>query len=200
VNHEARKQHLSDWRERLQDAIDRLDERRSDFKPPVSKAEGELRAHLDDCDLCRKEYARLAALHARLKEEFANVPPLHADFSARIFARIDAQEQTRRTAAKQRAEQEFRRRVRAVTLDWRDLWQQHTGNLVAALAVIVALAATFGSAWESVRERLLVALDVVQGAHSVVALPVLLVAASGGVAALALWWLAPKKSAHSLVD
>ena len=56
------------------------------------------------------------------------------------------------------------------------------------------------TSWESVRERLLVALDVVPGAHSVVALPVLLVAASGGVAALALWWLAPKKSAHSLVD
>ena len=176
--------HLAEWQDRLQEAIDcALDD----------AALTELRKHLDACALCNAEHEKLVALDARLKSEFAVAPTLSVDFSKQLFARIDEHEQARRAAAKQRAEQEFRSRMRAWQFDWREFWQRHIGNIVAAITVIAALIAGLNSTFESARERLISTFDALPWSSSVFALPAIVVAASASLATLALWWLRAKE-------
>lgn len=130
--------HLELWRDRLQDLVDgALDEKDS---AAVSE-------HLKTCGDCGREHARLALMDEQLRKAFAVVPDLSVDFSSRVFASIDAAEELRKSAAKQRAEVEFQNRMRAFDLNWQDLWQRHMGSIVAALSVIGALVAVIGSRW-----------------------------------------------------
>jgi len=188
VNHEERRSHAELWQHRLQDSIDRSRRELHD-RGVDAQAESELRAHLETCDQCRDEYASLSALHARLATQFAGMPGVGADFSARLFARIDADEDSRRAAAKQRAEREFRRRARAVELNWRELWQRHAGSLIAALAVISALIAALGATWQSLKGQALEVFAFLPWSGNVLALPLTIVAASASIAAISLWWL-----------
>jgi hypothetical protein len=172
-------EHLAEWQDRLQDAID-------------GDASEELRAHLSVCAICHNQHAKLLALHTQLKTEFANVPALGADFSARVFAKIDSQEQARRVASKQRAEQEFRERMRAFQLDWREILRKHFGNIVAALTVLIALVAGLNSLWTSAREQLHSSIASLPFASNPFALPIAVVIGTASIAAAALWWLRTK--------
>jgi hypothetical protein len=167
VSVEHSKEHSAEWQDRLQDAID-----------ADAHTQTEVQAHLESCAQCRREFAKLTALHAQLQSEFAAAPALSDDFSARVFARIDEYEQSRRDAAKQRAEQEFQRRMRAFHLDWRELWQRHTGNLVAALAVIVALVTASSPMLETLNDRVHNVFAALPEPVGRIALPILLAAAA----------------------
>ncbi len=174
------------WHDRLQDALDAA-------VAPLDGARIEVRAHLDTCKLCRNEFAKLTAIDAQLRKQFAAAPTLSTDFSTRLFARIDDNELAQRAAAGVRAEQAFRIRVRALKLDWRALWQRHFGSIVAALVAFGAIASNMGPLWKSARERLAVTLNVMPWGSNAATLPIVVAAVSASIAAVTLWWLRAKE-------
>ncbi|HYM36639.1 MAG TPA: hypothetical protein VET48_14665 [Steroidobacteraceae bacterium] len=171
--------HLIQWQDRIQDAIE-------------GNADAELRAHLQTCEICRNHHAKLRSLHAQLATKFANAPSLGADFSASVFAQIDSHEQARRAAAKQRAEQEFQKRVGAFRLDWREIFQRHFGNVVATLTVLVALLAGMSSLWQTARDQLHDSIASLPFASNAFALPIVIVVGTATIATAMLWWLRTK--------
>jgi anti-sigma factor RsiW len=175
--------HSEHWQVRFQDAIDgALD----------LQTQTELNAQLQSCTSCRDEFAKLQTLHARLTTEFKLTPMLGNSFDATIMGRIDEQEHAKLAAAKQRAEQQFRERMRAFGWSWREISQRYFGSMIAAIAVFIAVAAALGSIWESLRERLaeaITSVPVLQGMGSTT-LTIFIAALS--VSAASLWLLRTK--------
>lgn len=175
--------HSNQWHDRIQDAID------SAPGPVDAKSlDEELRAHIEGCEHCRNELARLSAMHERLSREFVNAPQLSEDFSARLFARIESTEEQRR-AAKLHAEHEFRRRAGAFDLDWRGFFQRHLGSIVATLTVFGALLAAMSSTLSGAKGWFSTTLSNVPFVSGFVALPLSLAAISASAAGITIWWL-----------
>jgi len=175
-------EHLDLWRDRLLDAID---------APADAPLQAEVREHVTNCPLCHAEQVKLVALHHTLKSTFADKPVLSADFSARVLAHIESAEQARKAAARARAEVEFRRRVNAVSVDWRELWQRHAGSIVAALTAVFGVAAAFDSLWDAALERVGAATAALPWAADLSPIAITVVAAVG-VGAISFGWLRSK--------
>lgn len=173
----------SNWHDRMQDAID-------DATGPLEamSLSDELRAHVDGCEPCRSELAKLSAMHERLSREFSTAPELSEGFSARVFARIDSQEEER-LAAKLHAEREFRRRADAFDLDWRGFFQRHLGSIVATLTVFGAVIAAMSSRLSGVKGWFGTALGNAPWISGFIALPLAIAAISASAAGITIWWL-----------
>ena len=102
-------EHQLEWNDRLQDWLD------GDIDGTDSAA---VESHLADCGICQQQ---LAAFEALDKELFsaAPAPGLSAGFDQRLFAQIDAIDETQRVAARRRAEEELQENLRALSRGWR---------------------------------------------------------------------------------
>jgi anti-sigma factor RsiW len=75
-------------------------------------------AHRAGCTICQQQLHDLAQLEVSLR---AGLPPLALDesFDKRLFARIDAMDDSERVAARQRAEREFQRNLQSLARGWK---------------------------------------------------------------------------------
>jgi predicted anti-sigma-YlaC factor YlaD len=183
MDRQALATHLSQWQDHLQDSLDGA---------LVAAEQAKLDEHLSTCAECRAEQTKLLALHALFERQLGNAPTLSADFSARVLASVDEQEQARRAAAKVRAERDFQKRRQAFELDWRSLWQRHMGSIVAGTTTIAAVAAMLGATWSSLRGQFLSAFPTLASLQSEMPTTVLILAASIAVSATSFWVLRSK--------
>ena len=106
--HRSDPQHALEWNDRLQDWLD----------GDLADADiAVFTAHLADCPLCQQQLADFEQLENTLQ---AQSPRLSLDeaFDARLFAQIDAMDETQRAAARQKIEQELQNDLRELTRSW----------------------------------------------------------------------------------
>jgi anti-sigma factor RsiW len=130
ANPSAAVEHQLEWNDRLQDWLD----------GDLSAAdEAALQAHMTDCALCRARADELRELDFNLS---AAAPRLALDdaFDARLFAQIDAIDDSKRAAARQRMEQELQQNLQALARGWR------RSLLVIGTGAIAGIAMAFGLA------------------------------------------------------
>jgi anti-sigma factor RsiW len=125
----AREHHL-EWNDRLQDWLD----------GDLSTAEGAaLQAHMADCALCRARADELRELDFNLASAAPRIT-LDDSFNARLFAQIDAIDESQRAEARRRIEQELQQNLQALARGWR------RSLLVIATGAIAGVAVAFGLA------------------------------------------------------
>jgi anti-sigma factor RsiW len=129
--------HLAAWQDRLQDAVDGA---------PTSEA-AQVHAHITSCALCAAEHRRLLAVDAQLRGEFAGARGPSVNFDQRLFARIAAAEQDERAHARQRELREHQARLAQIRGNWREFSRFQFGNVVGAIATVIAIGAALGSLW-----------------------------------------------------
>jgi anti-sigma factor RsiW len=131
----ARDHHL-EWNDRLQDGLD----------GDLSAAdEAALQAHMADCALCRARADELRELDFNLTTA---APRLALDdaFDARLFAQIDAIDDSKRAAARQRMEQELQQNLRALARGWRRSLLVIAGGAIAGVVIALGLASWLNDA------------------------------------------------------
>jgi len=123
-------EHELAWNDRLQDWLD------GDLD---AAAAATLQAHLADCAACRARADELRALDESL--QFAS-PRLALDdaFDAKLFAQIEAVDDTKRAAQRQRIEQELQQNLQALKRGWRRALLFVIPGVVAGVALAFALA------------------------------------------------------------
>ena len=128
--------HTFEWSDRLQDLLD------GDASPSEVAA---VERHLASCDECRSLLADLRALDASLQQA---APPLALNerFDERLYARLDAIDDTQRAAARQRIERELQESLRALSRSWRRTLAFVIPGVIAGLALAFALSGYFLSA------------------------------------------------------
>lgn len=126
----ARDHHLA-WNDRLQDWLD------GDQSPADAAA---LQAHMADCAMCRARAAELQELDSKLRSA-APLLALDASFDAKLFAQIEAIDDSQRAEARSRMEQELQQNLQALARGWR------RGLLFVISGVIAGVALALGLAW-----------------------------------------------------
>jgi anti-sigma factor RsiW len=129
--HRSDPEHHLEWNDRLQDW---LDGDLADAEAPV------FTAHLADCTLCQQRLADFEQL-----ENVLQAPRLSLDaaFDARLFAQIDAIDETQRAAARQKVEQELQQNLRALTRNWRRTLAFIVPGIIGGMALAFALMGYF---------------------------------------------------------
>ena len=122
--------HDIQWNDRLQDWLD------GDLDAADAAA---LQAHMADCAACRARADELQALDRDLRN--AN-PRLALDdsFDAKIFAQLDAIDETKRAEARRRLEQELQQNLQALARGWRRALLFVVPGVIAGVALAFALA------------------------------------------------------------
>src|SRR4051794_26988823 len=100
--------HHLEWNDRLQDWLD----------GDSSENSAEFEHHLRTCEICQQQLERLEALESSLMSELPR-PRLDASFDARLFGQIERLDETRRAAARERAEAERQQSLDALARSWR---------------------------------------------------------------------------------
>jgi anti-sigma factor RsiW len=124
----AREHHL-EWNDRLQDWLD------GDLDAADATA---LQAHVADCALCRARMAELKQLDLELRSATPR-PALDESFDARIFAQLDAMDDSKRAEARQRIEQELQQDLQALARGWRRALLFVLPGIVAGIALAFGL-------------------------------------------------------------
>jgi anti-sigma factor RsiW len=133
-NPSAAHEHQLEWNDRLQDWLD------GDLEAAETAA---LQAHLADCALCRTRAEELQELDRSLVSAAPRLT-LGDAFDARIFAQIDAIDDSQRAEARRRMEQELQQNLQALAHGWR------RSALVIASGVVAGVALAFGlTSWLS---------------------------------------------------
>lgn len=124
-------EHQLAWNDRLQDWLD------GDLSAADTAA---LQAHIADCAMCRARADELQALDSKLR---SSAPRLALDdaFDAKIFAQIDAIDDSQRAETRRRLEQELQQNLHALARGWR------RGLLFVIPGVIGGIALALGLAW-----------------------------------------------------
>lgn len=99
-------------------------------------------AHSADCAICQQQLRDLARLDASMR---AALPPIALDdsFDRRIFAHIDAVDETQRASARRRAEQELQENLQSLSRGWRRTLGLVIPGVIAGVALAFALTACF---------------------------------------------------------
>jgi len=128
--------HLSEWNDRLQDWLD----------GDLSAAdEAALQAHMTDCAMCRARADELRELDFNLASAAPRLS-LDAAFDARLFARIDAIDDSKRAEARQRLEQELQQNLQALASGWRRSLLVIVPGAIAGVAMAFGLASWLNDA------------------------------------------------------
>ncbi|HKU13138.1 MAG TPA: zf-HC2 domain-containing protein [Steroidobacteraceae bacterium] len=154
--------HHLEWNDRLQDWLDgALD----------SADAAALQAHMADCALCRARAKELQELDRSLASAAPRLA-LDDSFDARIFAQIEAFDETKRAEARRRIELELQQNLQTLARGWRRALLFTLPGVVAGVALAFGLAAWLSDA--SVMQALVVESTAKLGAAS--AAPMQLVA------------------------
>lgn len=126
-------QHALEWNDRLQDWLD------GDLENTEAAV---LVAHLAECTQCQQRLADFEHLENVLQ---AQAPRLSLDeaFDARLFAQIDAIDETQRAAARQKVEQELQNNLRELTRSWRRTLAFIVPGIIGGIALAFALMGYF---------------------------------------------------------
>jgi anti-sigma factor RsiW len=122
-------EHELAWNDRLQDWLD------GDLDAADTVA---LQAHISDCALCRARAEELQALDRSLRSAAPRLA-LDETFDAKIFAQIEAIDDTKRAAARQRIEQELQQNLQALARGWRRAVWFIVPGVIAGVALAFAL-------------------------------------------------------------
>ena len=127
-NSTATREHQLAWNDRLQDWLD------GDLDAADAAA---LQAHMADCALCRARAAELQELDGKLRSA---APRLALDdaFDAKIFAQIDAIDDSQRAAARHRLEQELQQNLQTLARGWRRALLFVVPGVIAGVALALA--------------------------------------------------------------
>jgi anti-sigma factor RsiW len=128
--------HHMEWNDRLQDWLD----------GDIEAGDDDVFArHLLECALCQLRVAQMQELESTL---MAAAPRLQLDesFDAKLFAQIDAIDESDRAAARQRAEEDLRRNLQALSHNWRRTLTFVIPGIVAGIALAVGLTGYLDSA------------------------------------------------------
>ena len=125
----AASEHELAWNDRLQDWLD------GDLDAADTVA---LQAHISDCALCRARAEELQALDRSLRSA---APQLALDeaFDAKIFAQLDAVDDSQRAEARRRIEQELQQNLQALARGWRRAFLFVVPGVIAGVALAFAL-------------------------------------------------------------
>ena len=146
------------------------------------------KAHSAGCEICQQQLQDLARLDEAMD---AALPPITLDdsFDRRIFAQIEAIDETRRASARRRAEQELQENLRSLSRGWRRTLGLVIPGVISGIAMAFALAGWFDATGVS---RILVtesASALGSGVSSMVHL-VLTAAIGAGIGLVVARWLA----------
>jgi anti-sigma factor RsiW len=99
-------------------------------------------AHLADCVQCQAMLGEFQQLDASLQ---AAVPGMQLDegFDARIFAQLDAIDETQRAAARAQAEREFQANLHNLTKGWRRALAFAVPGIIGGIALAFAVTSWF---------------------------------------------------------
>jgi anti-sigma factor RsiW len=117
------------WNDRLQDWLD------GDLDSADAAA---LQAHMADCAMCRARAEELQALDRSLRSA---APQLTLDdaFDAKLFAQIEAIDDSKRAEARKRIEQELQQNLQALKRGWRRALLFIVPGVIAGVALAFAL-------------------------------------------------------------
>jgi anti-sigma factor RsiW len=132
----AASEHRLEWNDRLQDWLD------GDLSASEAAA---LQAHMTDCDLCRARAQELQELDRSLKSAAPRLE-LDAAFDARLFAQIDAIDESKRAEARRRVEQELQRDLQALARGWRRALLFIVPGVVAGIVLAFGLSSWLNDA------------------------------------------------------
>lgn len=119
----------SKWHDSLQDWLD------GDLDAADSAA---FEAHLGDCALCQSSLDKLEELDAALIEAAPSMT-LTAAFDEKLFARIDAIDESKRVEARHRLEQEWQEQLQALAHNWRRTLAFVIPGIIGGIVLAVAL-------------------------------------------------------------
>ena len=122
-------EHELAWNDRLQDWLD------GDLAAADAVA---LQAHLADCAMCRARAEELQELDRSLRSAAQRLA-LDDAFNAKIFAQIEAIDDSQRAAARQRLEQELQQNLQTLARGWRRAVLFIVPGVVAGVALAFAL-------------------------------------------------------------
>lgn len=125
--------HHLEWNDRLQDWLD----------GDLDTADQPLfEAHLADCTICQQRLGDFEALDNALQ---ADAPHLSLDsaFDARVFAQIDAIDETQRAVARQRIERELQDNLQALSRSWRRTLAFVIPGIIGGIALALTLTGFF---------------------------------------------------------
>ncbi len=128
-------QHSPEWNDRLQDWLDgELD----------TAANAAFEAHLHGCVECQQTVEGFEQLDAAL---VAASPPLelNAAFDARLLARIDALDESKRAEVRRRLELELQQQLHALSRNWRRTLAFVIPGIIGGIALAFALTGWFDS-------------------------------------------------------
>lgn len=125
------REHHVEWNDRLQVWLD------GDLDAADAAT---LQAHLAGCAHCRARADELGQLDRNLRSA---APRLALDqaFDARVFAQVEAIDDSRRTDARQLIERELQQNLRALARGWRRALSFVIPGIVAGIAIAFALSA-----------------------------------------------------------
>ena len=121
--------HDIQWNDRLQDWLD------GDLDAADSAA---LQAHMADCAGCRARADELQTLDRDLRSATPRLA-LDDSFDAKIFAQLDAIDETKRAEARRRLEQELQQNLHALARGWRRALLFVVPGVIAGVALAFAL-------------------------------------------------------------
>jgi anti-sigma factor RsiW len=122
--------HDIQWNDRLQDWLD------GDLDAADTAA---LQAHMADCAACRARADELQTLDRNLRSAAPRLA-LDDSFDAKIFAQLDAIDETKRADARRRLEQELQQNLHALARGWRRALFFVVPGVIAGVALAFALA------------------------------------------------------------
>jgi anti-sigma factor RsiW len=128
--------HHLEWNDRLQDWLD------GDLS---ATDEAALQAHMADCVLCRARAEELRELDFNLSTAAPRLA-LDTAFDARLFAQIDAIDDSKRAEARQRLEQELQQNLQALARGWRRSLLVIVPGAIAGVALAFGLASWLNDA------------------------------------------------------
>jgi anti-sigma factor RsiW len=123
-------EHELEWNDRLQDWLD------GDLN---AADEAALQAHLADCAMCRARADELQALDESLQIASPRLA-LDDTFDAKLFAQIEAIDDSKRAAQRQHLEQELQQNLQALKRGWRRALLFVVPGVIAGVALAFALA------------------------------------------------------------
>jgi anti-sigma factor RsiW len=117
------------WADSLQDWLD------GELNGPDSAA---FEAHLAHCGKCQQSVGDFEALDAALVEA---APPLElgSSFDEKLFAQIDAIDESKRIEARRRLEQEWQQQMQALARNWRRTLAFVVPGIIGGIALAMAL-------------------------------------------------------------
>lgn len=135
-NPSAARDHHLEWNDRLQEWLD----------GDLSAAdEAALQAHMAGCALCRARADELRELDFSLSTAAPRLA-LDAAFDARLFAQIDAIDDSKRAEARQRMERELQQNLQALARGWRRSLLVIAAGAIAGVAMALGLASWLNDA------------------------------------------------------